>query len=362
MDRVSYWQDATRGRIELRDRTGTPIRTVSYFGSGVSFTANREVSAFVQDAWSLHPRLVLQVGLRSDWDSLTRDWTASPRVTLGWAPGADDATKLSAGFAVTHDAALLQLFAIAHDQVPVSVYPPPYGSGAPLASRFQVGEACRARSTAPGWPPSNRRMPAGIFLHAQATSRRGGNGLAFFGVPLRDDNTLQELANLRTDRYDAAELSVRQRFGHEYGWLAGYTRSSVQSNAVVDASARTTTTSPPTTAARCRGTRRIASSAGPTSRPSARSGRARACSSTAPGSPTPRSTAPASSPVRRARIGFPDYFDLTVGVERRTRLFGQTWALRASINNVTNHHNPTTVNAVSRRPSSARSTAVRGGR
>jgi len=349
VDRVSYWQDATRGRIELRDKIGTPIRSVSYFGSGVSFTTNREVSAFVQDAWSLHPRLVLQVGLRSDWDSLTRDWTASPRVTLAWAPRADDATKLSAGFAVTHDAALLQLFAIANDQVPVSVYHPPYGSGAPLASRFQVDEGLSSPQYRTWMAALDRRLPAGLFLHAQATSRRGRNGLAFFGVPLRDDNTLQELANLRTDRYDAAEISVRQRFGHEYGWLAGYTRSSVRSNAVVDASpdnyyvaADNSGPLPWDTPHRVIGWAYF-----PTFRPKWSGSCLFEYRTGFPYSAVDSAGFVAGS---AGAYRFPDYFDLTIGVERRTRLFGQTWSLRASINNVTNHHNPTTVNAVVEAP------------
>ena len=47
---------------------------------------------------------------------------------------------------------------------------------------------------------------------------------------------------------------------------------------------------------------------------------------------------------------FPDYFDLTLGLERRTYLFGQAWALRASIGNLTNHQNPTSVNGTFESP------------
>ena len=47
---------------------------------------------------------------------------------------------------------------------------------------------------------------------------------------------------------------------------------------------------------------------------------------------------------------FPDYFDLTVGLERRTYLFGQVWAVRASLSNVTNHDNPNGVNATVESP------------
>src|SRR5205814_6982704 len=36
------------------------------------------------------------------------------------------------------------------------------------------------------------------------------------------------------DRYDAVELTVRRTFAGKFEWLAGYTRSSARSDAVVD--------------------------------------------------------------------------------------------------------------------------------
>jgi len=41
---------------------------------------------------------------------------------------------------------------------------------------------------------------------------------------------------------------------------------------------------------------------------------------------------------------FPNYFELDVGLEKRFRFHGQTWALRASAINATNHDNPNAVN------------------
>jgi len=41
---------------------------------------------------------------------------------------------------------------------------------------------------------------------------------------------------------------------------------------------------------------------------------------------------------------FPDYFSLNLHIERRFRLWGKEWALRAGFNNVTGHSNPNVVN------------------
>jgi len=43
---------------------------------------------------------------------------------------------------------------------------------------------------------------------------------------------------------------------------------------------------------------------------------------------------------------FPNYFELDVGLEKRFRFHGQTWALRASAINATNHDNPNVVNTL----------------
>jgi hypothetical protein len=43
-----------------------------------------------------------------------------------------------------------------------------------------------------------------------------------------------QLVNLRRERYDAVEVSLRHTFAGKYEWFAGYTRSSARSNAAVD--------------------------------------------------------------------------------------------------------------------------------
>jgi hypothetical protein len=139
LNRVAFRQDAMRGHIELYDKDDQLIRSIAYLGSGQLEKVAGEVAAFVQDAWTVHPRLAVHAGVRVDWDSLTRDTTLSPRLMTAWTP--TDGLKLSAGFAVTHDAARLQPFAAALDQSPVSIYAPPYGPGSLVLSRFVVGES-----------------------------------------------------------------------------------------------------------------------------------------------------------------------------------------------------------------------------
>ena len=93
LNRVTYRQDAERGHIELYDKDDQLIRSIAYLGSGLLEKTAGELAAFVQDAWTVHPRLAVHVGVRVDWDSLTRDTTMSPRAMAAWAP--TDGLKLS---------------------------------------------------------------------------------------------------------------------------------------------------------------------------------------------------------------------------------------------------------------------------
>ena len=231
LNRVTYRQDAERGHIELYDKDNQLIRSIAYLGSGLLEKTAGELAAFVQDAWTVHPRLAVHVGVRVDWDSLTRDTTMSPRAMAAWAP--TDGLKLSGGFAVTHDAARLQPFAAALDQTPVSIYAPPYGPGSLVLSRFVVGDSLDS-PVANTWAATlDKRLPFDIQLHLQGLRRRGRSGLHYFGQPSADLDAIYTLESRREETYDSAGIRLRQSFGPEYGWLVGYTRLSTHSNAVL---------------------------------------------------------------------------------------------------------------------------------
>ena len=347
LNRVAFRQAADRGHIELYDEDDVLIRSIAYLGSGMLAQTSTEAAAFVQDAWTVTPHLSVQIGTRVDWDALTRDTTLSPRAMAAWAP--TPGWKLSGGFAVTHDAARLQPFAAALDQSRVSIYAPPYGPGSLVVSRYVISDTLRSPGARTVTAALDRRLPAGIHLHVQGMRRRGRDGLHYFGVPSAVNETVYTLESRRTERYDSGEIRLRQSFGAEYGWLVGYTRSATHSNAVLGNS-----TDSYFVAAENAGPlswdvphRFVSWAFLPTFRKKwsfaywleYRTG-------------FPWSAADSAGfvvgPVNSQR--FPDYFDLTIGLERRTSLFRQSWALRASVANVTSHANPTSVNGTVEAP------------
>jgi outer membrane receptor protein involved in Fe transport len=343
VDWLGYDQEIGRTEIRLFDAALAPIRTIAFEGSGTLSASNVEVGAYVQDTWRLSSRVVAQLGVRADWDDLVSAWGASPRLGIAWSPFGDDDTRVSGGYAIARDATRLHLFSRADDQTPINTF------YSPLARSFRSTFVIPDRLSNPyarTWSLTiDRRLPSNLLVRAQAFDRRSTNGLSFFGTPSSERDTTYTLANARRERYRSVEASVRQTIRQEYGWSASYTRSRVTSNAVVDVSPGDYVLA--------------AHNDGP-------------LDWDAPNRVVAWFYLPTVIRPKWAIAGFIDYrsgfpfsalddagfvvgsanafrypshFELDLAIERRITLRRHHWALRVGVDNITNHFNPTTVNA-----------------
>lgn len=348
LDWLGYDQETGRSEIRLFDSALAPIRTIAFEGSGTVSASNVEAGAYVQDTWRLSSRVVAQLGVRADWDDLVSDWGASPRLGIAWSPFNDDDLRISGGYAIARDATRLHLFSRADDQRPINTF---YTQAPDLASRsfrstFVIpGQLSSPHARTWSLTVDRRFRRRNLFFRAQAFDRRSANGLSFFGTPSSERDTTYTLSNARRERYRAVEASVRQTIRQEYGWSASYTRSRVTSNAVIDISP---------------GDYVLATNNdGPLDWDT-------------PNRVVAWFYLPAVIRPKWAIAGFIDYrggfpfsalddagfvigsansyrypshFELDLAVERRITLRGHLWALRVGVDNITNHFNPTTVNA-----------------
>jgi len=204
-----------------------------------------------------------------------------------------------------------------------------------------------------------RKLPFDFYGKAAYMHKVGSGGFtfineleAFGGAPI--EGGLYQLRNWRHDRYDAAEFTVRRVFGGRFEWVAGYTRSSARSDAVVDYSLANPIFAP-------QGPGRLAWDA-----PNR--------FMTWGWAPFPKSRLPH---LLRRLIGemdvvylveyrtgfpfsvvnedgylvgapdgrrFPNYFDINLHLERRFRFLHYLWAWRFGFNNLTNNGNTNVVN------------------
>jgi outer membrane receptor protein involved in Fe transport len=352
VDWLSYAQDLTRTGYEYLNANNAPVRLVLFGGNGQFGRNNLETTAYVQDSWRWRPDVLVELGVRSDWDRLLGNWTASPRVGIAWSPKPLENTRISGGYAVSYDETNLELFTRPLDQFPMTYYYPPFGNPAdPVLSSFVTGSGYRSPRFSTWNLAVDHRMGPNVTLRAQAIRRRGSNGLTYVGssnlttVP----DVVYRLTNARTDAYDSVGFTARQNFRKEYGWMLSYTRSRAASNAVVDVSSDT---------------------------PLLLNGNAGRLPWDAPNRIVGWAYVPtfwrdwAIASLFEYRTGFPfsientagqvvgnvnsmrfpTFLELNLHIEKRFDFHGQRWAARVGYNNITGHQNPNVVNNMTDSP------------
>ena len=117
---ISFWpgQTATTANGACpTNASGVPItpspcaRYSVFFGGNYSTTYNFESSAYVEDRWQLNDRILVEPGLRFDWDEIVRKPLISPRLAGTYVLDNSGNTKLSAGAGLVYDATDLILIA-----------------------------------------------------------------------------------------------------------------------------------------------------------------------------------------------------------------------------------------------------------
>ncbi|MGC9997873.1 MAG: carboxypeptidase regulatory-like domain-containing protein [Terriglobia bacterium] len=345
LDGIADRQSYRRGQIQIQRPNGTLSQEVTFQG-GVPFTQeNFESGGYVQDRWSPTGRLLVEPGIRFDWDDVVRDFLVSPRLASTYLLSRSGDTKLSGGVGVYGDATNLDLITRSLDGQRTDLF---YGSTGqtltqpPLVASFLVDQRMLKFPRFTNWSLGvERKMPRAIYLQLQFLDKRGRDGWAFLNQGGVFGGNYQ-LGSVERDHYDSVEISTRHAFRGGHMLFASYTRSKADSNAVLDFSIDNVLFSPQ------------AGGPLPWDTPN------RFLSSGY--MPLPRNFTIAYSLDWRdgfpfslvdenqqlfgapGSMRYPRYFSLDVQVERRIHLFGFLWALRAGCNDITNRPNPSGVN------------------
>jgi hypothetical protein len=337
---------------------GQLLSTRTFAGSGRFSLSSLEFSSYAVDEWKPRDRIVVSLGLRQDWGNLIDQNTWSPRISLSIAPFRSRSTRLFGGFAVTVDAADLQQFSQPLDQLSISTQ---YVNGQSILPRVQVYTIPHRGLAAPSytnWTAGlNQNVRHNLSLAVTYLRKRGNRGITYASSPASDpalstyveemlgmpaNLSMFSMTNLRRDRYDSLEFTIRQALAGQYEWMASYVRSSAVSTAVFNQSIDQPFN--------------VANNFGPFPWDTPNRFLSWAYF------PLPwkkwaisylldaRSGFPFSvQDVQGNVIGaansfrFPVSFDLNLHVERRFELRGRRFAIRVGVNNLTNHKNPTGV-------------------
>lgn len=374
---ISFWPATTANGPCPTDANGvptvpSPCALYSVFSGGNnSTTYNLETSGYVEDRWSPTNRLLIEPGLRFDWDQIVRQPLFSPRLAGTYVLNNSGNTKFSAGAGLVYDATDLILIARPEageredyffnaagqpTDLAGNVIPTP----TPVPTTFSVNRQNLEAPRFLNWSLAlEQKLPASIFLKAEFMQRRGTRDFVY-NTPGNLPGGNFNLQNTRDDRYNAFQLNLRRSFRQRYMVMGSYTRSSTRSNQALDFNVdapvlgRVLPGTPTTLVG--------AQSPGPLlwDAPNrflswgflpffhlpiihqldiAYSAEART------GFPFNVFTDQQLLAATPGSYRFPTYFALNLQVEKRFHLFGYYWALRGGFDDITGRVNPIVVNS-----------------
>jgi hypothetical protein len=249
-DWLHYHADDRSTGYQVLGLSGQLLSETTFGGPAIFHVSDVEASTYVLDTWRISKGLQFNLGIREDWDQRIRALAWSPRLAVSWSPFRSGRTRISGGYAITHDAVTMDMLGRPLDQTALTTTyqanGTPAGPAAPTT--FTIGNAPLLLPRAANWNAGvDRQLSTHVFVTAKYLRRRGTDGFAFVNplapdappsllpVPGGASGGDYELTNLRRDDYDSVQISVHQTFSGQYEWSAAYTYSRSTTNAVVDA-------------------------------------------------------------------------------------------------------------------------------
>jgi hypothetical protein len=226
------------------DATFPCTRYSTFTPAGLHEEDNIEASAYVEDRWSITNRLLLEPGLRFDWDQIVHTANFAPRLAGTYVLDNSGTTKLSAGIGIIYEATPIFLIARPYAgsredtffSIPNSTCTPPncVVTTGPVSTTFSVNRADLEAPRFINWSVGlEKKLPLAIYLKAEYFQRRGAQGFVY---DTRNNSTSGDfvLQNTREDRYDAVQISLRHTFRENYSLMGAYTYSHARSNQALD--------------------------------------------------------------------------------------------------------------------------------
>ncbi|HWY71129.1 MAG TPA: TonB-dependent receptor [Terriglobales bacterium] len=200
---------------------------------------NLEIGSYIEDRWSPLERVLVQPGVRFDWDEILRRPLFSPRIAGTYVLGRGHNTKVSAGVGIYHERTHLDYLARAMTGPRLDYYYDALGTtliGPPLVTSFAVDQSSLREPRFLNWSAAiEQKFPAGIYGAFEYLQKRGTDGFVFHNLNTASDlSGNYVLTNDRRDRYRSVQISGRKHFHGDYNFYTAYTHSYAHSNAVVN--------------------------------------------------------------------------------------------------------------------------------
>jgi hypothetical protein len=239
LNHIGYSFAESLAPVNYLREDGTLLRQSTFPTIPMYTRHNFEVGAFAQDRWTLRKGLLIEPGLRFDWDEVIEEPLFSPRIAATYSPTRlEGRTKVSAGVGLYYDHTQLEYLTRAF----VSRMDQYFGGdgvtpvGPTLATTFSANYGRLHEARALNWSVSlEQRLPGAVFLRANVMQKTVHHEFAY--VNESDPGGLSgsyQLTPSREDHDDLFEVDARRTFSHGYTLFGAYTHSTAHTNAAID--------------------------------------------------------------------------------------------------------------------------------
>jgi hypothetical protein len=238
LDHIRFGETVSRAPVNYLREDRTLLRR-STFPTTPPFTRhNAEIGAYIEDHWNTNlSGLLIEPGLRFDWDEIIRRPLFSPRIAVVYAPRPD--TKVSAGVGIYYEHTQLDYLENALAGFRFDTYYNPDGVtpvGMPRETTFSYDQSDLHEARAVNWGIGiEQKLPGSIYASADFLDKRVSNLFTYAnqaGLDALSGDYV--LTNGRRDHSYAAEFDARRTFGRGYALFGSYTRSYAHTNAAID--------------------------------------------------------------------------------------------------------------------------------
>ena len=238
-DQIEFTENVTRAPVNYLRENRTLTRRSTFPAFAPFGRDNLESSIYGEDRWIPRPGLLIEPGLRLDWDEIIRSPLWSPRLAAVYTPpGRDNTTKISAGIGEYYEHTQLEYLTRALAGTRYDTYYANDGKtplGPPIVTQFEYSPRNLKEPHALNWSIGlEQKLPASLYLDVNFLQKRlrdvfvyqNVNGSPYLGGAY-------ELTNLRQDHYHSIEVDARRTFSGGYTLFGSWTHASARTNAAL---------------------------------------------------------------------------------------------------------------------------------
>ena len=211
--------------VQIIGDEGTPIERITFTGASHSYVSQHEVTWFAADQWTVSPRLLLDLGLRFDSDSVTSSVHAAPRVGFQLALTGSGRTMLRGGVGEFYDRVPLMIpsFRSFPARTVFTLDPAGQVTSSIAYSNEIIGGLHNPQSTA--WNLAlSQKVSSGLLLQVGYEQRNTTKDFVVSTVDGSAGTGLVTLSNNGSQSYKELQVTGRYRF-RKYFINASYVRS-----------------------------------------------------------------------------------------------------------------------------------------